>query len=292
MDLEAVNSESLHKDDLFLDPSNDNTLYQFRNKQGKSSFIREIGTDRITKISYRPKQTLLKVVGDLPKYMIMELTEQSAGLFNVDTGETFYLEPKEDKESIPLAKKAFDEGKEVNAEIFEYEEIQVLIRFDFERPGTKDKKPVEKTPAPEPVEEKSNSKELERVKAIEEAKKKKRPFGSTQKKGAPTKTTSKPVKTQPKSKQIKTPEKNEEKKNKSITTTKVVEKKEESSILIRDVAKEFKGLGAKTIELMEKNKISTLNDLLNVDTKALAKQLPRISEGKVKDWQNTAKKLK
>ena len=55
--------------------------------------------------------------------------------------------------------------------------------------------------------------------------------------------------------------------------------------------KEFKGLGEKTFKILVKDyKINSLLDLINADINEL-KKIPKISEKKINDWKNQAKKL-
>jgi hypothetical protein len=205
MELITLSSDelsTLRKLDLFFDP-NTQKLYEFRNRDGKALLLREIGQQKISKLLKNSLKNVLKV-SELQEYQLISIQDDSVTLFNSVSGETFDLGFGDlKKEDIEEIKSEFFKGTEIIVQVFEYEDIKILIKFS------------KSTPQQESIEkqvsgEKSSEKELDLVKEIEKRKEKKRPFeeyqpktkeskarkGSAKKpaKKKTTKSTKKPVK--------------------------------------------------------------------------------------------------
>ena len=175
MDLISFNAEdlsSLRPNDYFFEPAS-RKIYQFRSKEGKAIVVREVGTDHITKLFKNVLKTVLKVEGDFDKYQVISFSDTSATLFNVNIGETFEVGFGDANDTVESMKDAFNKGDEVLAEIFDYDDIKVVMNFSIASSGQTQETSSETT-------NEVSEAELKRIKEIEERKAKKRPFSSSE----------------------------------------------------------------------------------------------------------------
>lgn len=307
MDLETIPGENLRAKDLFYDPATA-TVHEFRTKSGKHVLSRPLGTDKIQKTLVSQLRVVLRLVGDLDSYQVIELADESLSLFNLDTGEIFYLDVGDAEEDLLDAKKALDAGQDVRAEVFEYEETKVVVKLTYEGKGGKPNKsgkptePVPKVEDSKEVDPQVSEAELARVRGIEEQKSKRRAFGSSpskqwsptsrekREKHSPPKTESpkQPSSAKKPEKPVETPEpKSAEPATKSGSKSSDLAK----ILLIEDCLADFKGMGKKTVETLKSRfNITTVEQLARADPKELS-TLPRVSLSRVEEWQATARKL-
>ena len=189
MDLVSYSAEdlsSLRPNDYFFDPSS-RKIYQYRNKEGKAIIVRELGTPNITKLFKNVLKTVLKVESDFDKYQVINMSDTSITLFNINIGESFELGFGDASDSIEEMRNAFNKGEEIVAEVFDYDDVREIIKLSIANTSTSQA-------ADEAQEAQLSEAELKRIKEIEEKKAKKRPFGSS----GPAKTSPKTLKPTPK----------------------------------------------------------------------------------------------
>lgn len=190
MDLVSYSAEdlsSLRPNDYFFEPSS-RKIYQYRNKEGKAIIVRELGTTNITKLFKNVLKTVLKVESDFDKYQVINISDTSITLFNINIGESFELGFGDASDSIEEMRNAFNKGDEVEAEVFDYDDVRQIIKLSIVNASTSQESDATQ-------ETQLSEAELKRIKEIEDKKAKKRPFNASQ----PAKTTSKPTsKSQPK----------------------------------------------------------------------------------------------
>ena len=182
MDLTSYNAEdlsSLRPDDYFFEPAS-RKIYQFRSKEGKAIIVREVGTDHIKKLFKNTLKTVLKVEGDFDKYQVINISDTSATLFNTNIGETFDVGFGDALDTVKDMTDSFNNGDEVVAEIFDYDDIKVIIKLSVASSTQAQETSAEAT-------NKVSEAELKRIKEIEERKAKKRPFSSTESAKVPSK---------------------------------------------------------------------------------------------------------
>lgn len=192
MDLLSYSAEdlsSLRPNDYFFEPAS-GKIYQFRSKEGKAIVVREVGTTHISKLFKNTLKTVLKVDGDFDKYQVINISDTSVSLFNVNIGETFDVSFGDAADSIEEMTSAFNKGDEVVADIFDYDDIKVLMKLSVASSAQDQTGQAEVSTEPSEA-------ELKRIQEIEAKKAKKRPFGSSAPVPKPAKSEPKEVKPAP-----------------------------------------------------------------------------------------------
>ncbi|MHA2363223.1 MAG: helix-hairpin-helix domain-containing protein [Candidatus Hodarchaeales archaeon] len=283
MDLEAITVDKLHPKDLFFDPAT-HILYIFKGRKGsrgslktsQTIIVSQFTTQNITELQFKGGKTLLKLTGELPQYQVLEFRDNSVSLFDFETGEIFELSSSHLLDEVKAAEEAYNSGKEINAEIIEYEEQKILYRLAFEKPSlpTQVKEIEKKIESPSD----SSSNDISaHVKEIEARKAKRRKYTPT------TGTVKQTARTPTSKKKIAKPSK--------TTAQKAKKTKQKIPTLIDQKKPQLKGMGVKTLETLHNRfNINTLEDLTNADPSELS-QIPRISRSKVEEWIKQAKQL-
>jgi hypothetical protein len=220
----ADDLSSLRPNEYFYEPSSQK-IYQYRNKEGKAIIVREIGTSNITKLFKNTLKTVLKVEGEFDKYQVINISDTTVTLFNINIGESFELGFGDSHEDINNLRESFNKGDEITADVFEYEDTKEIMKLTVIT-----NKPVVATSKSETT---ISDAELKRVKEIEEKKAKKRPFNSSE---SPKITSKAPEKVPPKS----VPKSAPKETKRVAEKEKLVEKKEEKTVKKEESPKDVK----------------------------------------------------